>query len=348
MHSIQATNKLDEYVHYAEGLVFDNHGLGSRMTTRRVIEVIKKLNPDVIHLHCIHGYYLNYRLLFDYLNHTSIPVVWTFHDCWAFTGHCTHFESERCEKWKDEGCHNCPLKSSYPKSFFDYSRRNYELKKRLFSTNNNLHIVAVSEWLASYTRESFLAVKDIRVINNGVDLALFRPYGKKNTYKYTILGVASAWGEKKGLNDFYRLREDLSNEDYEIVLVGLTTKQVEQLPVGIHGIARTNSVKELAELYSKANVFVNPTYADSFPTVNMEALACGTPVITYKTGGSPEIVDDKTGVVVNKGDIKGLVEAIRSLKEHPLSVQDCRLRAIERYDKKKKFLDYLNLYDSLL
>lgn len=348
MHSIQAETRIGEYLHYAEGLFFDNHGLASRNSTKQVIERIKELHPDIVHLHCIHGYYINYKLLFEYLNVTNIPVVWTFHDCWAFTGHCSHPVVANCNQWKDEGCHNCPSTNEYPKSFFDFSSRNYKLKKELFSANKNLHIVAVSEWLASYTRESFLADKDIRVINNGVDIQLFHPCAEKSIGKFKIIGVASAWGKDKGLYDFYKIREALPEDEYEIILVGLLEQQINDLPKGIKGVSRTNSVEELAKLYSEANVFINPTYADSFPSVNMESLACGTPVITYNTGGSPEIIDEKTGVVIKQGDINGLILAIKKMKEKSLSSQDCRKRAADCFDKEKRFSDYVNFYEELI
>ena len=347
MQSIQSVSKWGEYVHYAESLLLDNHGLSSRAATRKVIDKIIQIKPDLIQLHCVHGYYINYKLLFELLNSTDIPVVWTFHDCWAFTGHCTHFVTADCEKWKNEGCHDCALKRDYPKSFVDCSERNFYLKKMLFSSNPDLHIVAVSDWLAGFVRESFLADKDIRVINNGVDINIFKPCAQKSFKRFKLIGVASSWNKDKGLLDFYKLRKILP-EDYQITLIGLTHDQIKDLPQGIVGISRTDSAEQLAQLYSEANVMVNPTYADSFPTVNMEALACGTPVITYRTGGSPEIIDDKTGIVVEQGDIEGIVAALRKMKDQPLSVDDCRSRAVNRYDKDKRFEDYVNLYEALI
>ena len=348
MHSIQAETRIGEYLHYAEGLFFDNHGLASRRATNRVIEQIRKIKPDVVQLHCIHGYYINYRLLFEYLNTTTIPIVWTFHDCWAFTGHCPHFVTQNCFKWREEGCHDCPKKGNYPKSFVDFSSRNFNLKKKLFGGCEKLHIVAVSEWLASYTKQSFLKDKDIRVINNGVDINVFHPFPKEKQDMFKIIGVASAWSKGKGLYDFFSLRERLPSDSYEITLVGLTPSQLSELPKGIIGMERTNSVADLAKLYSSADVFVNPTYGDSFPTVNMEALACGTPVITYKTGGSPEIIDKGTGIVVTQGDVDALVDAIKKNKKAPLSSEACRLRAVDKYDKDKRFTDYINLYNEIL
>ncbi len=348
MHSIQAVSKLGEYVHYAESLLLDNHGLASRRATKAVLEQIKQIQPDIIQLHCVHGYYMNYKLLFEYLNTTNIPVIWTFHDCWAFTGHCAHFVTAGCEKWKTV-CFNCPLKGDYPKSFVDRSRRNYELKKSLFAGNDNLHIVTVSEWLADLTRESFLKDKDIHVIHNGVDLKVFYPKEVEKSNRVRVLGVSGVWNKDKGLYDFYKLRELLDKDQFEIILIGLAKEQIKDLPDGIIGIERTNSVSELAEYYSSADVFVNPTYADSFPTVNMEALACGTPVITYKTGGSPEIIDENTGVVVEQGQLDGLIEAIESISEKSKDYYNtsCRKRAQKLFDKDQCFKEYLKLYEKL-
>lgn len=351
MKDIQSVSPSGEYLHYAESLLFDNHGLASRRATRKVVEQIKQIKPDVVQLHCVHGYYLNYKILFEYLNSTNIPVVWTFHDCWAFTGHCAHFVTAGCEKWKT-GCYDCPLKGDYPKSFVDCSKRNYYLKKQLFSANQNLHIVPVSDWMAGFVRESFLKDKDIQVIKNGVDLNIFKP-GTPNDGKKRILGVSGVWNKDKGLYDFHRLRELLNPNDYEIVLVGLSKEQVKELPKGITGIEHTESVQELAELYSSATAFVNPTYADTFPTVNLEALACGIPVITYRTGGSPEAVTPETGWIVEQGNVDAVIKIIKNLtskeKEYiNVQRQACRIRAELEFDKNKCFEKYLKLYNSLI
>lgn len=348
---IRVGNSLDKYLHYAEQLVKDNEGLCSRRATRNLIRQIAYIKPDVIQLHNIHDHYLNYRLLFDYLNETDIKVVWTFHDCWAFTGHCFHFVTVGCEKWKTE-CHNCPLKGDYPQSFMDCSKRNYKLKKQLFGANKNMLIVPVSEWMADFVKQSFLKDKEIQVIKNGVDLNIFKP-GTPNDGKKRILGVSGVWNKDKGLYDFHRLREFLNPNDYEIVLVGLSKEQVKELPNGITGIEHTESVQELAELYASATVFVNPTYADTFPTVNLEALACGTPVITYKTGGSPEAVTSETGWIVEQGNVEGIASTIKSLglkkdEEVKAQRQACRERAEKEFDKNKCFEKYLHLYESLL
>lgn len=351
MKDIQSVSPAGEYLHYAESLLLDNHGLASRRATRRVVEQIKQIRPDVVQLHCVHGYYLNYKILFEYLNSTNIPVVWTFHDCWAFTGHCAHFVTANCKKWKT-GCYDCPLKGDYPKSFVDCSKRNYEQKKQLFGANKNMIIVPVSEWMADFVRQSFLKDKAITVIKNGVDLTVFKA-GTPKTDKKRILGVSGVWNKDKGLYDFHRLREMLNPNEYEIVLVGLSKEQVKELPSGIVGIEHTESVHELAELYASATVFVNPTYADTFPTVNLEALACGTPVITYRTGGSPEAVTLEIGWVVEQGDVEAIASIIKSFqqkKESELMAQRkaCRERAEKEFDKNKCFEKYLQVYENLL
>lgn len=349
---VQSVSIVGEYVHFIEGLFFDNHGLSSRCATRKVVKYIEEIKPDIIQLHCIHGYYLNYKILFEYLNSTKIPIVWTFHDCWAFTGHCAHFVTTGCDKWKTE-CYRCPEKKCYPKSFVDCSRRNYSLKKALFTANQNLHIVPVSGWLKDFTRQSFLCDKDICVIKNGVDLTVFKPSEKARVRKFRVLGVSGVWTKSKGIEDFYRLSELLDDEKFEIVLVGLSGEQMQKLPKGIVGIQHTESVKELASLYASAEVFVNPTYADTFPTVNMEALACGTPVITYQTGGSPEAVSPETGWVLRQGDVDGIASIIkdmanRNMIEIVAQRNACRERAEKEFDKNKCFEKYLELYSSLL
>lgn len=350
-HLIKVGNKLDMYMHYAEQRIRDNEGLCSRGATKRLIKIISEIRPDVVQLHNIHDHYLNYRLLFEYLNKTEIKVVWTLHDCWAFTGHCFHFVTKNCDKWKN-GCFECPLKNEYPRTFLDRSKEHWLLKKELLTRCKNLTIVPVSDWLANFVKESFLKEKRIHVIKNGVDLNIFKPSTSlnisKTNSKFKILAVSSVWNPDKGELDIYKLREMLSEDKFEITMVGLSVDQYKKLPKGIIGIQRTQNLQELVKLYSDTNVLINPTYADTFPTVNLEALACGTPVITYRTGGSPEAIDEKTGVVIEQGDVNGLVEAIYRMKEKTLSSADCRKRAEECFDKDKCFEKYVELYEKLI
>ena len=349
---IKIGGRLDKYFHFAEQSLRDNEGLCSRRATKKLIHLIEEIQPDVIQLHNLHDHYLNYRILFEYLNQTEIKIVWTFHDCWAITGHCFHFVTAGCEKWKTR-CFKCPLKSAYPKSLIDRSTRNYELKKRMFGACKNLTIVPCSDWMAGFVKQSFLKDKNLAVIANGVNLNTFKPSLTEGDCRIRIMGVSSIWNKDKGLYDFFRLREMLDRELFEIVLVGLTHSQVKALPEGIVGIERTESVADLVSLYSSASVFLNPTYADTFPTVNLEALACGTPVLTYRTGGSPEAITSETGWVVEQGDIDGVAEIINSLQsktESEVKAQRiaCRKRAEMEYDKDKCFAKYIDLYNRII
>lgn len=351
LNTIQVVTKTEEKLHAIKSLLFDSHGLGSKDATTKLVEKIKDIKPDIIHLHNIHGYYLNYKVLFEYLNTIDTPIVWTLHDCWTMTGHCAYFDAARCDKWKT-GCHECPLKGEYPKSIFlDRSSRNYNLKKELFSSLKNATIVPVSQWLGEITKESHLSKHNIQVINNGVEINTFKPTENTTNVEENklILGVASIWEERKGLKDFIKLRNILP-EKYKITLIGLSKKQIDCLPEGITGILRTNSIKELATHYSSANVYVNPTYEDNFPTTNLEALACGTPVITYRTGGSPESVTPETGIVVDKGNFNELAKAIETIcdkgKEYYSTA--CRERAVSLYNKDDRFNEYIELYNTLI
>lgn len=350
-HLIKIGGRFDMYFHFAEQRIRDNEGLCSRGATRRLISLIKEIRPDVVQLHNIHDHYLNYRLLFEYLNQTGIKVVWTFHDCWAFTGHCYHFVTADCNKW-ETGCFDCPLRNVLPKTILDGSSKNYRLKRDLFGGCHNLTIVPCSDWMAGFVKQSFLKDKRMEVIKNGVDLNVFRPVINDNAndnQNFGILAVSSVWNEDKGLGDIFKLR-DLLPSKYSITIVGLAEKQLDTLPHGITGIRRTQNVQELVRLYSSANVLINPTYADTFPTVNLEALACGTPVVTYRTGGSPESVTTTTGRVVEQGDINGLSEAIKEicLKGKEQFSKACRLRAEDNYDMDKCFKKYIKLYESIL
>lgn len=323
-------------------------GYRQRNTTQKMIEWIDSKKPDVIHLHNIHGDWLNLKILFTYLKRKNIKVIWTLHDCWSFTGRCSHFELCSCEKWKTE-CYKCTNNKVYPITyFFDFSKEMFRDKKRLFSGIDNMILVTPSIWLSKFISDSFLSEYPVKVINNGIDLNVFYPRKTKSKYlercenKTIILGVASSWTELKGLNDFYRLNEVIDHSKYQIVLVGLNQRQFANCPKDIIGVKRTDSVDELAELYSNADVFINPTYQDNFPTTNLESLACGTPVVTYETGGSVESIDGNVGVIANKNDINSLKNSI--IKAISLKSEDCTNKANKNFDKAKKFNEYINLY----
>lgn len=355
--TIRIGSDFDVMLHGIKTRLFDRHGLGSRKATKLLIDRIQKIEPDIIHLHHIHGYYINIELLFNYLSGADIPVIWTFHDCWSITGHCAYFDFVGCEKWKTE-CKICPEKREYPASFcIDRSTKNYYLKKALFTSVKKMVVVPVSDWLKNIVTESFMKEIPIQTIHNGIDTSIFKPQnnGSETRAKYGInkkfmlLGVASPWTRRKGLNDFIELSK-LLNDDEIIVLVGLNNSQIKRLPGNIIGISKTENRQELIDLYSTADLFVNPTWEDNFPTTNLESLACGTPLVTYRTGGSIEAVSSETGFIVDKGDITELIKVIRNVKEtgkHSYS-EACRKRAVELYSKNDRFKEYLDLYENLI
>ena len=348
---IRIGTTFDAYEHYAENLFLDNEGLASRHATKRFLKKVDEIKPDIVHLHVIHDHYMNYPMLFKYLAEKKIPVVWTQHDQWATTGHCC-YNLVGCERWKDE-CYDCPMSKWFS---LDRSRRNFRLKKQLCADIPSLTIVPVSEWLGDNIRQSHLKDRDIQVIRNGIDIKIFSPkptnayerYGiEKN--KKIILGVAAVWDKRKGLNDFYELAKRLSAAEYAIVIVGQRTEEIKRIENGCQMVFvdRTQNTLELAQLYSSASVFVNPTYQDNYPTTNLESIACGTPVITYRTGGSSESVDEKTGLVVEQGDIDGLVSAIERLECGDFK-EACRKKAETEFDNSKCFNPYILLYNKLL
>lgn len=341
---IKIGSKKEVYQHGIQTLLFDRHGLASVKATKNFVNQLREIKPDVIGLHNLHGYYINYPVLFEYIKEKNIPVLWTFHDCWPFTGHCSYFESVDCVKWKIH-CEKCPLTKNYPKALVDRSFQNFEDKQDAFLGVGQLKIITPSRWLSGLVNQSFLKEYPVEVIHNGVNLEKFKPIGfKSSDDKKIILGVASTWDFRKGLQDFIRLRE-LLPKDFNIVLIGLNQKQIDNLPQGILGIKRTESIEELVQWYNRATTFVNPTYVDNFPTTNIEALACGTPVITYDTGGSPEAIDDQTGKVVGKGDIIALSKAIVSIKKSEDMIKACRQRAIDKFYSIDRYTDYLRLYE---
>ncbi len=321
----------------------------AKQDTRALIAKIKEFSPDILHLHNIHGSFVNLELLFEYIRESGVRSFWTLHDCWAFTGHCPHFVMAGCDKWKTE-CHHCPLYRAYPQSLFDTSRREYARKKRLFGGLPNMTIITPSNWLADLTRQSFLGEYPVYVVHNGIDLTTFRQrksdFRKRHGLegKKVVLGVSFVWSRAKGLDVFIDLARRLP-EDYRLVLVGTNDEVDRLLPEDVISIHRTLNQAELAEIYTAANVFINPTREDTFPTVNVEALACGTPVITFRTGGSPESLTPNCGAVVACDDGDAMLdEILRACEEQPYASESCRMRA-EDFDATKKYLEYLALYE---
>lgn len=316
-YAVRIGSDLDVKVHALSARLLDNSGFGSRRATRKFIKWIKEYDPDIIHLHNIHGYYINIEILINYLKSCNKKIIWTLHDCWAFTGHSAYCDAINCTRWQT-GCHSCPQKQEYPKSYIDRSTRNWEKKKELFTSVPAMTIVTPSKWLAGLVKQSFLSKYEVTVIHNGIDTTKFYPcendfrkvYGLEN--KFVLLGVATAWDDMKGYSDFIRLSE-LLDDSFAIVMVGLTDKQLEELPKKIIGIKRTASVKELSYIYSSTDLFLNLTYCDTYPTVNIEAMSCNTPVLTYATGVIVESIGAYDEYNVPKGNLNDIARKIKEI-----------------------------------
>ena len=311
--TVRIGSELDYQIHGVMNRVLDNQGFGSKGATRRFLRWVREYDPDVIWLHNIHGYYIHIGLLFEYLRTSGKKIFWTLHDCWTMTGHCAYFDFAGCEKWKT-GCHDCPQKKSYPASLvLDNSRWNYEKKRALFTGIPNVTLITPSRWLAELVKQSYLREYPVEVVYNTINTDIFKPtpgdFRKKHGLegKRVILGVANVWDERKGLRDILKLAGQL-NDGCHIVLVGLSPEQAKELPGNILAIPRTNSARELAQIYTAADVLINPTYEDNFPTVNLEARACGTRVVSYDTGGCRETLGEGD-TLVPKGDVDALLQA---------------------------------------
>lgn len=339
----------DVYVHGVLTRITDRAGFYSTAATRKFLEDVKKLEPDIIHLHNLHGYYLNIRLLFEFLKEEQIPVVWTLHDCWSFTGHCCNFEAVGCDRWRT-GCAHCPQKKSYPASYMlDRCKKNYAQKKALFTGVQNMTLAVPSYWLKGLLAQSYMAEYPVELIRNGIDTKIFSPtYGTWREHhglagKKIVLGVAGTWTPTKGLDDIVKLSKRLDNS-WQVVAVGVSPKQKRALPPEVLGIERTYDSRELAEIYTAAHCLVNPTYDDNFPTVNLEALSCGTPVVMYRTGGGPEILNEQCGKVVEPGDVAALQREIEQLD---IDSAACRGVAAQ-FDRVYCFQNYVDLYRKIL
>lgn len=347
---IPVGSKADVAWHWLLTRLADRHGLCSKRATRKLIAQIEKIQPDIIQIHNIHGYFLNYPILFQYLAQCGKPVVWTTHDCWLYTGHCYHYDATGCSKWKT-GCGHCPQKREFPASWLlDRSKRNYQDKKAAFNSVPELEIVNISRWMQEEMKQSFLAGARFHLIPNGIDLSIFHPRESASTAVSVVLCVASIWSREKGIYDILALsrQEDLKGR---LVIVGQLEAPILRLfPSDVRHIPRTENALELARLYSAATVLVCPTYQDNYPTVIMEAVACGTPVVAYDTGGCPELVTPGTGYIVPQGACSALIQKTKEILQ---SGKDryrdaCLERARSAFDKNQRWNDYLKLYNTLL
>lgn len=356
---VRVGGKCQVIEHYLEHRLFDNDGLASRIATRKMVREIERISPDIIHLHNIHDHWCNYHILFEFLNTLDTPIVWTQHDCWAFTGGCPHFALINCFQWRDDNCSNgCPLKgNAIMRRYFETTNKQFELKRKLFSSTKNLTLVPVSYWLEKLLKQSFLQKKQIVTIRNGVDLVAFHPidstyvrnkYGIGST-KY-VIGVSSVWLPYKGWNDYLRLAR-LLPVGIKLVLVGLNRNRLSQaLEAGIIGIPKTQSQQELAGLYSGAEIVMNLSYQETFGLTSVEGFATGTPAIVYNCTSSPELLTEETGFIVEPGDIDGICNAIQQIlsKGKAYYSDACRKRAEQFFNKNDRYMDYIRLYNSLL
>lgn len=353
---IRIGNDFDVKVHGIQSRLFDNHGLASKAATRQFLKKVDEIKPNLVHLHNIHGYYLNYKLLFEYLKEKKIPIIWTFHDCWPFTGHCGYFESIQCEKWKTS-CHDCELSKEYPTSWFlDCSSKNFKQKKESFTSIENLYITTVSRWLMSKVEDSFFRNYSIVPIYNFVDEQIFNPgvekiirndYGLDN--RSILLGAAANWSPSKGVADFNRLADDLSDK-YQVVMVGVTKEVKNQISSNVHCLPRVESPQKLAALYAEADILLNLSRQETFGMTTLEAMACGTPGISYNNTACPEVLSNDTGVIVPTGNIKAVEEAIELIeKKGKKSFRDnCVARANTIFSKNNIISQYFDVYDKAL
>lgn len=339
---------LSRNLHLLLGNITGFNGCFSYFSTLNFLRRVKKISPDIIHLHNLHNGYINLPLLFKFIKKHNIRTVWTLHDCWAFTGHCPYFTLAQCEKWKS-GCYGCPIYKEYPASLFDNSKFMYSLKKKWFTGVSGLTIVTPSKWLGDLVKQSFLGDYPIMVINNGIDLSVFKPtesdFRKKYNCedKFLILGVAFPWSKRKGIDVFIELSKQLDSK-YQIVLVGTDDNIDKQLPQNIISIHRTHNQAELAEIYSTCDLFVNPTREENYPTVNMESIACGTPVLTFNTGGSGEIPNNTCGDVVSKNTVEAVFKKINDIFDNnPFTEANCLKRA-QSFAAEEKYAEYIKLY----
>lgn len=353
LKGIQLGTKAGEVLHYLKSALLDAQGLGSRRATRRFLKRVEELQPDLVHIHNIHGCFLNYPLLFQYLKERRIPVVWTLHDCWAMTGHCAHFERTHCGKWKDQ-CGKCPQKRDFPASWLlDRSKNNFALKKQLFTAVGTMRITTVSSWLRGVAEQSYLKGFPVDEVPNGVDTDVFVCTGGRIRSRFGIgdkklvLAVASGFGRRKGIDDYVSLSERLP-ADYQLLLVGVSGRDKRILPDKVMTVSRTDGAAELAAFYSAADVLLSLSYEETFGLTIVEAMACGTPAIVYDNTAQPELVTPETGLVVPAGDMDALVKAIAQVCSRPKELYEaaCRSRGLE-YDEKQSYQKYLRLYSAI-
>lgn len=350
LNDFRVGNDFGIKLHFLLNRLLDAEGLGSWFATMKFIKKIDEIRPDIIHLHNIHGHYLNYPMLIKHINKRQIPVVWTLHDAWIITGHCYLFGGTGCEKWKTE-CHHCPMAFKYG---LDRSQQNFRRKKRLFTSLKQVELVTVSNWLKNVIGESFMKNYPCRTIYNGIDLNVFQ--SRESDWKkrlgldkqHIILGVATAWDERKGFKDYMRLSAILP-PSYVIVLIGLTDDMMVHLPQNVVGMGKTKSQEDLAALYSIADVVTSLSASESMGMTPVEGMACGTPAIVYDNTAQPELVTPETGKIVETGNVNAVKAAVLEIcaKGKEYYSNACVKRASELFNKDMNFKEYVDIINSL-
>jgi len=357
-NSIRVGNPFTFFCHILATRLFDAHGLASWYDTKKLIRFMEHEQIDIVHLHNIHGYYVNVKMLIDHLVKNNIPVVWTIHDCWNFTGHCAHFNEVSCDKWKIDECRKCPYKTRYPGSIFlNRSAEMYQMKKRLFNSLQKVVFVPVSDWEKQMLTESFLRKKPIKRIYNGIDLDIFKNTGDSEAIKeelgiagkFVIIGVATGWGPDKGIMDYLKLATIIP-ESMKIVLVGVDENIQKQLPGSILCLPRTFNQQQLAEYYSLADVLTSLSVQESMGLTVVEAMACGTPAIVYDNTAQSELVDKSTGFTIETGSVEQVLAVLFEVQTNGKSrySDNCRKRAERMFDKNKCYGEYIELYKQLI
>ena len=342
-------NKPDWKLHAVHSRVFGKQAYASKCATRRLLKWVDEIKPDVVHFHNLHSNYINLNLLCDHLAKKNIPTVITMHDCWYFTGKCSHYAAVKCGKWQEE-CGSCPLsKTEQPSLFFDSTSKVLKDRTEHLRKLPGLTLVGCSQWIANEAKKSKLGTADICVVYNGVDTEIFKPHESdiRNELglegKFVILGMADKWFAPQNREIVEKIIA-AQDENSKIVIVGCRKEQMAYFSKfeNVVPMGYVSDRHRLADVYASSDVFVNLTRADTLPTVNMESICCGTPVITFDCCGSPELVDEECGFVVREGDYIGLLEAIENIKSKPLCFD--LYKQHQKFDKNQCYKKYLDIY----
>ncbi len=344
---------LDRKFHGLYSRIFGKQGYVSKNQTRKFLKWVDEIKPDIVHLHNLHSNYLNFNILISYLAENNIKTVYTFHDCWAFTGKCTHYSFVKCNKWK-EACGNCPKnKHEVPSLFFDVTSKVIKDRTEHLNKISDLTIVSCSNWMKKQVELSHLTPKKVVTIYNGVNTNIFKPH--ENSFrkdyslndKFVILGFANKWCLENNMAGVKSLVEQLK-DDEKIVIVGCNEEQKKYFSAykKVIALGFIKDRLELSDIYASSNVFVNLTYEDTLPTVNMESLCCETPVITFNSCGSPELVSNENGMVVEQGNFDAIRKSIDIIKNDGIKVDYNKVKEV--FDREKCYKKYIDLYRQIV